>query len=385
MKILLACQQSAHTYPIPAYGFWRTYFIEGLREAGHEVVEVPEADWARGLLDLPAGELASWREQTWARVLAMARQIPGLDLFLGYLYPQQVEPSAVAELTSLGVPAVNFFCDNVREYRRLPREFAPFTLHWVPEYAALALYAERHWKTVFAPMPCWVPPELRHLPTAEERVVRFIGRGDDLRRALLSGVGSAGLPLAVYGRGWTTLDVSPSPLAPTFRQRVDDWANFYRRQGPGRTLRRLVAHGRPAPATAPAACEAWLRPSPQDADYARLLAGAAVALGINRFPDVGRPGTFDVYSRLRDIEAPMLGACYLTEWAPELPERFELGREIEIYHDSAELIDKARALLANDAHRTALRVAGQRRALAEHTVGHTVSRIAHALGLSTIS
>jgi len=381
VKILLACQQSPHLYPLPAYGFWRTYFVHGLREAGHEVVEVPQADWARGLLPLPATELARWRGDTWTRTLDCARDTAGLDLFLGYLYPQQIEVSAVKALRVRGLPAVNFFCDNVREYRRLPAEFSSFDLNWVPEFEALPLYAGRGWKALFAPMPCWVPPDRRRVPDAETGDLCFIGRADSLRRDLLRQVAKAGLPLALAGAGWAPVDAEASvPPRPTWRARIEDWADYCRRQGVLRTGRRLL-RPRPPPTDSVFDFSPWLRSAPDDEEYTRLLAESAVSIGINRYPDpsAARPA---VYSRLRDIEAPMLGACHLTEWAPELPYLFDIEREIAVYHDAEELISQARSLLTDAPRRRRLREAGARRAHADHSVGRTIARVAQALGLS---
>ena len=82
-----------------------------------------------------------------------------------------------------------------------------------------------------------------------------------------------------------------------------------------------------------------VQPAPRGDDYARVLRESQVCLGVNRYPSLrhpaGRPGT---YSRLRDIEAPMVGACYLTEWTEGLDELYEPGVEIEVYRDAAELV-----------------------------------------------
>jgi len=81
----------------------------------------------------------------------------------------------------------------------------------------------------------------------------------------------------------------------------------------------------------------------------------------------------------------MLGACYLTEWAPELPHLYELGREIETFSNGAELAEKSAALLGDASRRRALRCAGQRRALADHTVAASLTRIAASLGVPMTS
>src|SRR5262249_80835 len=157
-------------HSLPAYDYWRPIFVQSFKEAGHEVLEVPAVDWAEGLTYPRGAELDVWRARTWDVVLAYAgreRQRGPIDLFIGYLYPGQVEPSAIHELQRRGTPCVNFFCDNVREFRRVPAEYRAFALHWVPEFEALPLYAKAGLDCVHAPMPFWIPRALRVPPEKE--------------------------------------------------------------------------------------------------------------------------------------------------------------------------------------------------------------------------
>jgi spore maturation protein CgeB len=107
---------------------------------------------------------------------------------------------------------------------------------------------------------------------------------------------------------------------------------------------------------------------------------AAVTIGVNRVPTARasnhRPLT---YSRLRDLEAPMVGACYLTEWTAGLGELYELGTEIEAYKTPEELAAKLEALKRDPARRRGLRKRGQRRALEDHGVARSLKRIVHQL------
>ncbi len=60
---------------------------------------------------------------------------------------------------------------------------------------------------------------------------------------------------------------------------------------------------------------------PKFEQYNALTAESMITLGINRYPSFHFPiSKPDSYSRLRDIEAPMLGACYLTEWTEGIEE-----------------------------------------------------------------
>jgi spore maturation protein CgeB len=63
----------------------------------------------------------------------------------------------------------------------------------------------------------------------------------------------------------------------------------------------------------------------------------------------------------------MAGGFYLTGWLEELEELYEVGREIECYRSSAELVDKARFYLRNEAARERVRRAGFERARRDHT------------------
>ena len=78
----------------------------------------------------------------------------------------------------------------------------------------------------------------------------------------------------------------------------------------------------------------------------------------------------------------MLGACYLTEAAPGLEDLYVPGEEIEIYRSADELVAKTAQLLGDPQRRLRLRRQGQRRALADHTIGRSLVRIASALGIN---
>src|SRR5580658_6857323 len=98
MRIFLSCQQALRPHPVPAYAFWEYYFKSALTEAGHHILQTPEVDWAEGITALSEGDRAAWLERTWTRTTdylrAEHRREP-VGLFLSYLFPNQVDPSAV--------------------------------------------------------------------------------------------------------------------------------------------------------------------------------------------------------------------------------------------------------------------------------------------------
>jgi Glycosyl transferases group 1 len=386
MRVLLSCLQSLKRHPISAYDFWRLYFTKGCEEAGLDIVEVPKVDWAEALAYPPGKELDAWRARTWDVVLDYVRREHAkepLDFFLSYLYPQQIEVSAIVEIQRLGIPCVNFFCDNVREFRRVPQEYQPFALHWVPEFEALSMYRRAGLPHLHAPMPCWVPPELHMLPVVESEPPTFIGSADVLRRDLLGKALTLGGNFVVRGPGWesggkvSTISAKERGFGQTFKNQIA----MIRQHGVASFWNKM--ENRLLPLSSPPVPDAHVREAVFGAEYFRITREAQITIGVNRVPTAKRSHRNPLtYSRLRDLEAPMLGACYLTEWTEGLEYLYELGKEIETYRTAEELCAKIAELRHNPARRQGLGERGQKRALADHSVARSLIRIRQKLGLS---
>ncbi|BAU13892.1 hypothetical protein LEP3755_44350 [Leptolyngbya sp. NIES-3755] len=385
MRIFLSCQQSQVRHPVPAYSFWQTYFKAGIEEAGHTWTDDVEIDWAEGLVYSDPQALKQWRDRVWSRTIDIIRQQhqqQPIDLFLSYLFPKQVEPSAIRAIQDLGIPCVNFFCDNVRQLRQVPRSFYPFDLHWVPEYAALRLYQRAKLNYLHAPMPVWIAAEQRTWNHAEIDSVSFIGSYDIQRAALLNQVIKLGGEIELRGAGWSSEFTAKPLFQPKSRwQTLKNQWQFIAEQGASAWIRKLQSKS--IPSIPSSTFSAWVKPQPDAEAYIEILQKSRITLGINRYPSFHYSFTQPhTYSRMRDIEAPMMGACYLTEWAEGLEHLYELGEEIEIYRTAEELVEKIQYLNADPAKRRTIRQKGQRRALSEHTIAKSLSKIQAYLGLT---
>ena len=374
--------QSLRPHDIPQYQYWETYLKKGIEETGGEWLEAPSVDWAEGLTHHNESSLAEWRCRSWERTLKQVRQAQQsgqIDLFLSYLYPQQVEASAIKEIQRLGIRCVNFFCDNVREFRAIPREFYCFDLHWVPEFGALEMYRRAGLNYVHALMPVWIDPGFRTSEHPERFGVTFIGSRDALREQLLADALKLGAQIDVRGAGWNGLEsVSKNGKTQKLSKRFANQLQLIRKQGIMAPLWKMDYRGQPK--ISDRVFLASVRPSPNDAEYATITQQSIVTLGINRYPSFrhsfSKP---DTYSRLRDLEAPMMGACYLTEWTEELEQLYEIGEEIETYRTAEEMVEKIAELESSNQKRQLLRRRGQERALQDHTIGQTLKKIGSAL------
>jgi hypothetical protein len=387
VKIFLICQQSKRSYAVPAYQFWEDYLKHGIEEAGGVWIEAEGVDWAEGLACADPEASRRWRETAWERTLSeIRRQRPaGIDFVLSYLFPKQVDPAAIEAIQSMGIPCVNFFCDNVREFSEMPAEFRSFALHWVPEFEALGLYEAAGARHLHLPMPAWIPPERRVWDHSENYGVSFIGSRDPLREAFLASVLKKGVDLEIRGAGWSHGSLSskrPAQEHSSLYERFIREAQFLLREGFSSWFWKVAwSLRRPIPDEV---FTNHVHELPSSADYMKILQESLVTVGISRTPHFRRSWNNPIlYSRLRDIEAPMLGACYLAENTAGLGRLYDLGTEVETYSTADEMAQKIKWLMADRDRRQSLRKAGQRRALSDYTIPRSLARIASDLGIQS--
>lgn len=373
MRVLLCSYSRPFAQADGPWPLWTPPFREGLEACGCEVVEPKTVDLIEPFLR--RGD-ASWLRENRPRlaetllreVKALHREKP-LAMVFGYFWEFQVDPAGIRAIADLGIPTVNFFCDNVRDFESVAPLVKAFTLNWVPEVGALPLYREEGAPHVFLPMAA-PPSRFPFAERVEKPRVLFIGSADVVRRHLLDQVRDR-LPLRVGGAGWVPGPAS-SPGTGTAPARRS-WATVLASHAA-----RLRRHGLLGEWNHFAQARADARMAGRFADLAidtrapgamlEAFWDSAVTLGINRFPTptapLSRPRT---YSRMRDLEAPMAGASYLTEWTEDLPHLFEEGREVLSYRTADELVAQAERMLGDPALRRGLRANGRRRALADHT------------------
>ncbi len=114
----------------------------------------------------------------------------------------------------------------------------------------------------------------------------------------------------------------------------------------------------------------------------RIYSQSQISLGIVEVHDRNDPSReLRRHIHLREFEAPMSGALYCTGYLDELTHFFEPGKEIVTYRNEEELLDRVRYLLSHPVQAEAIRLAGRRRALAEHTYHHRYLSLFDAIGL----
>ncbi len=106
------------------------------------------------------------------------------------------------------------------------------------------------------------------------------------------------------------------------------------------------------------------------AEASRIYNQARLAFNVSIHGDVN----------LRVFEGTACGALVLNDSAANgLAELFEIGRELVLYQDDADLFDKVAYYLAHDTEREQMAQAGQARTLGQHTIQHRAARIVEAV------
>ncbi|MEE1945145.1 glycosyltransferase [Pedobacter sp. KR3-3] len=381
MKIFLSFLQSKQQHPIAAYSFWEYYIKNGIEEAGHEWIECADIDWAKGLVPQPKAEFNDWKNASWEKTIKFLKQNRP-DVWLSYLYPEQVDTGAIEEIKKMGIFCINFFCDNIRLFKKAPQAFGVFDLNWVPEYEAIGMYEKAQFRHINLPMPMWVAPAFRTVPTAENGRVSFIGSKDIQRQLFFEKLIelNPAIALDIYGQGWQEDKTTSQNRVPsnTVLDKIGNQFRFVAKHGL-KAYKNKLSFGTFNP-QASTALKALIRTKPDFEQYIRITRESEITLGINRYPSFDyplyRPNT---YSRLRDIEAPMLGACYLTEWAEGLDKLYDMGTEIETFRNEEQLIEKIKELASNPSKRAMLRTNGQKRALSKNSIVESLSQIKNLL------
>ena len=146
------------------------------------------------------------------------------------------------------------------------------------------------------------------------------------------------------------------------------------RYGPrGRFIDRLRQLGLPIAAFG----HGWPRGHLTPEEMIRLYSRTRVNLG---FSGIGHSDRL-LGLKGRDFEVPMSGGLYLTQDNPELSLVYDVGEEIVTYTSVDDCASRIRSLLADRDRSAAIRSAGRRRALRDHTYHARWTRVFEMAGL----
>jgi len=355
MHIFFASHSSPQGDQLPQSQIWDINLCAPLTDLGHEVTRFHHSWITRGIHatqpepDSNASQRtprAEFSESLLEEVQRVHQRRP-IDLFFSYFYSSHVEPDAIREISRMGIPTLNWYCNASYQFH-LIEELAPaYDFCMVPEKFRLEDYRRVGANPIYC-QEAANPNVYKPYDVPQQYDVTFVGQKYGTRPEYLWQLYKDGIDVRAWGTRWCERVKRP---------RTRNAVRLAKSLLSGRPYRPVVAF--PINRCGPPL---------SDEQLIKMYSRSRVSLGFTAVAEVPADGSPAIKQvRLRDFEATMSGAFYMVEHFQELAEFFEPDKEIVFFHDAGDLIEKAKFYLRHDAERNRIRQAGLRRALAEHT------------------
>jgi glycosyl transferase family 1 len=338
---------------------WQRHFYDGITSALPGTVLPAGVDfaWARPAARAAAGPTparAATSERLWDQIRAAHAQRP-IDAVISYCFGADVEAALVERTIALGVPWINFFCDSTYAFDLVASLARVTSLNWFPESAATESY--RAAGRPFLCRPYAVNPAALPDATCEtaDHALGFVGAPTGNRVLRLAALWLRRCRVTVRGEGWDRIGRPSLRGDRRMRGSIAEGVLVW-------VLARAVS-GDAAPLT--------------DEEMVRFLRRCRVVLGLNEGRDLN--GTYQSYLKLRDIEFPGYGCCYLTQHNDDIARAFDVGREVLTFRDAGEAAALARRCARHPDEARAIGGAARRRVHDEHSWAARLRELAAAL------
>jgi spore maturation protein CgeB len=361
---------------------WHHNLYEPLLELGHNVLLFPSGQ----------GWQAMWRHDTNLRSLFSQNLLDvfrrehsrqPFDMFFAYLMDGMVEPGVIDEIRKTGVPTCNFSCNNTHQFDLVDEISLHFDYNLHSEKDAAQKFKSIGANAVWFPMAA--NPRYYHPYDVPRTIdVSFVGQCYARRPYFIGHLLENQINVQVFGPGW-----KPKQDKLILRRPVR-WA-----RRTGLLIKAILARSAQTRYTISARVAdldrrgqlqekypSHLHPPVSDEEMIRTYSQSKISLGFLEVYDQHNPSALvKQHLHLREFEAPMSGALYLTGWCEELEDFYEPDVEILIYRNEHEMLDKVRHYLAHPEDAERVRQAGHQRAIREHTYHRRFELLFQQIGL----
>ena len=386
MKILYVAMKYNYGKPEQGYGFEHYNFYDALCKmdnAGHTIIYFPFDE-----IMTRVGQ-----KEMNAQLIKIVRvEKPDMCFFI--LFTEEFYPKTIREITEkLNVPTFNWFTDDHWRFDGYSRHWAPL-FNWIgttdsqapAKYKAMGYdhviktqWACNHF--LYQPRNIYQPQNIADIkqngaendnplgigefPRSYQYDVSFVGQPHGNRKQVANQVMKAGIALECFGNGWPNGRVSQEDMIRIFGQSKIDLnltkaSEAWTWVGLGHVFFKKIGDAGNTPQYA----------SNDVKNYFKLFLKGKIAFqkptditqNIKRFLVQQREQI-----KGRNFEVPGCGGFLLTGDADNLRDYYVDGKEIVIFKDTADMIEKIKYYLAHDKEREAIAQAGYERTIREHT------------------
>lgn len=341
LKILFVALRWDYKDPARGDSFEVTNFYDAL-------LHMPEVEVTHFAFD--AVERAVGRREM-NRQLVEQVQEEGPDLVFFFLFEDEFDPATVDAITSR-VPTFNWFADDQWRFEIYSKRWAKhFTLVSTTDPDALNRYHSYGIRNVILTQWACNHNLYRPIPVEQDIDVSFVGQRHGDRGRYIQRLHDSGRSVQTWGYGW-----------PNGRLTQDDMISTFSRTKVNLNL---------SNASRPNIASALLTLAKQSAIDRKLPTSSELSAAVAVRPDQVKG---------RNFEIPGCRGMLLTSAVRGLEEFFEIGREIEVFRNPEELLEKCNYYVSNTEERRRVAEAGYSRTLSEHTYAHRFQAIFREFG-----
>ncbi|MFW5887056.1 MAG: glycosyltransferase family protein [Bacteroidota bacterium] len=287
-------------------------------------------------------------------------------LFFSYLTVLDVFPGVVNKIASSGVCTVNFSCNNTHQFHLVEGIANEFQYNAHAEKKAGAKFTKAGATPVWFQMavnPTYYYPR----KSTKKYDVSFVGMNYAKRAFYLNHILENGLDANVFGPGWVLKGnallrkeikrylQSIKTLLSTNKIKRNNYSAWVNNYDFSRAMVTRFAKHFHAPVT--------------DQEVYNIYSQTKINLGFLEVysKDNHSHSVTDYHIHLREFEVPMSGELYCTNYSEELSEFYEPDKEVIIFRNEHELLDKIKFYLKHTTEAEKIRTAGYARSMNEHT------------------
>lgn len=281
------------------------------------------------------------------------------DLCFFFLFTDEIKKETITTLRERGFITYNWFADDHWRFVNFSKKWAPlFSYFSTTDGKSFEKYKKMGLKNAIKTQ--WACNKRQYKKTGKELKydITFVGQAHGNRRKLIDFIKSKGLRVSVWGSGWGGGRIDQEEMIKIFGESKIN-LNFTSSSGiwNKKAIAKIFLNRRADdtyqvynPASWPANFMSWVNK------------GAEQIKG-------------------RNFEVPGSGGFLLTGDADNLSDYFEDGKEIVIFKDMKDLIEKAKYYLSHEDERAAIAEAGYIRTITDHTYENRFNKIFSEIGL----
>lgn len=343
------------------YQWQRTNHIDELKRAGHEIVTFNPFDYHN-------------MDEANEKAIEMLDNISGVDLFLACDDQTVIYPETVKEVSKRGIPTCLICWDNI-ELPYKQKKIAPlFDVVWLTSLETKYLFERWGCKKIVFQTYAANPYRYKaYLDLEEIHTVGFIGSPYGSRTNTLNDLLENGIKCDLYSESFFRKGYNTSMGGNKKFDAKDVYikASRYLRFPIGRKVlySTILNKFKKGSNLHLSSKFVELHHSVSDEDMCKLYSSFTLSLNISALRDTYILKKPIPKIHLRTFEIPMSGGLEFTSYNPEIASYFEDGKEIVLYHDKDEMIDKAKYYL-NPKHESEvvrMKKAARARAERDHT------------------